>query len=38
MSGKHCYTDETNAQIVIALLKTHGAACREKINGIICGK
>ena len=24
MSGKHYYTDEKNAQIVIALLKAHG--------------
>ena len=24
MSGKHCYTDEKNAQIVISLLKAHG--------------
>ena len=24
MSGKHFYTDEENAQIVIALLKAHG--------------
>ena len=24
MNGKHYYTDEKNAQIVIALLKVHG--------------
>ena len=24
MTQKHCYTDEKNAQIVIALLKAHG--------------
>ena len=31
MSGKHYYTDEKNAQIVIALLKAHGAACRIRL-------
>ena len=36
MSGKHYYTDEKNVQIVIALLKAHGAACRtgESAHGV----